>query len=101
LDTTYDSLYREPSGRFISFKDDNKGLVDTDGKILVHPKHDLLKDLDNGYVVISRNKKYGLLTTNGISTIPLVYDSLIYNPYDDVYYASKRTSWKKLDFKSA
>lgn len=93
LDITYDSIYRVPSGRFIIEKNKQKGLADLNGSILVYPKYDLIDDLNNGFVIISRNNKYGLLTLNGISTVPLMYEKIVYNPFADHYMVSQAPKW--------
>lgn len=96
LKIEYDSLYRVPSGKFILIKEERQGLADQNGNLRIRPRYDEVVDLDNGYVRIQRGNKYGLLTANGVNTIPLTYDSLIYDPYDDVYFASKSPTWQQL-----
>ncbi|MEM6841099.1 MAG: WG repeat-containing protein [Bacteroidota bacterium] len=73
------------------------GLVSENGKILIHPKYDALEDLGNGYVIIRRGKRYGLVAINGRSTIPLKHDDLIYDSFNDVYLALEKPSWQTLD----
>ncbi|MEO0331624.1 MAG: WG repeat-containing protein, partial [Bacteroidota bacterium] len=75
------------------------GLVSENGKILIHPKYDALEDLGNGYVIIRRGKRHGLVTLNGRSTIPLKHDDLIYDSFNDVYLALEKPSWQTLDIK--
>ena len=100
LDVAFDSVYREASGRFIIEKSSKKGLADVDGRILIYPKYDIITDLDNGFVLIGRNNRFGLLTTNGISTIPLIYEEVIFNPFTDVYYVSNSPKWSELPLKN-
>lgn len=100
LNVAYDSVYREESGRYIIEKGSKKGLADVDGRILIYPKYNFISDLDNGFVLIGRNNKFGLLTTNGISTIPLIYEKVIFNPFTDVYYASNSPQWATLELKN-
>ncbi|WKN41718.1 WG repeat-containing protein [Tunicatimonas pelagia] len=73
------------------------GLVSANGKILIHPKYDALEDLGNGYVIIRRGKRHGLVTLNGRSTIPLKHDDLIYDSFNDVYLALEKPTWQSLD----
>lgn len=96
LTASYDSLFSAPSGRYIIIQGSNQGLVNKNGSSLIRPKYDEVVDLDNGYVMIQRNGKFGLLTTNGINTIPLAYDRLIYNPFEEVYMATKTPTWQVL-----
>lgn len=73
------------------------GLVSKEGHQLIYPKYDSLEDLGNGYVIISRNDRYGLLTLQGRSTIPLRYDNIKYDPYNDLYLVLEEQGWKSVD----
>jgi hypothetical protein len=73
------------------------GLVSETGRLLIYPKYDWLKDLNNGFVIIRRNERFGLLTTNGRSTIPLKYDDLRYDPYNDLYLALEEQKWQSMN----
>jgi hypothetical protein len=63
------------------------GLVDEKGQLLIYPKYDGIEDIGNGYVIIHRGNAYGLVTLQGANTIPLKYDYLRYDPYNDLYLA--------------
>lgn len=99
LSLSYDSLYRTETGRYIIQNDNKIGLADKDGRILIYPKYNEIDDLDNGFVIIGRNKKYGLLTQNGISTIPLIYEKIIFNPFSNVFYVSNSPKWDKINIR--
>ncbi|MFZ6008983.1 MAG: WG repeat-containing protein [Bacteroidota bacterium] len=69
------------------------GLANLQGNILIHPKYNALVDLNNGYVIVERDGKFGLLTRQGISTIPLIYDGLWHDAIHDQYVALRKSSW--------
>jgi hypothetical protein len=71
-----------------------KGLVDAKGNVLIEPRFDELEDLNNGYVLVKRDGKYGVLTLEGLSTIPLQYDKLIYDKTKNQFLALKKAAWK-------
>ena len=52
---------------------------------------------NNGYVVIQRNQKYSLLTLDGLSKIPMVYDYLTYDTFNNRYIALKKSEWITLN----
>jgi hypothetical protein len=56
-----------------------KGLADRTGKILIQPKYDLIEDLGNHFFIVRRDQKYGVVTDQGLSTIPLMYDFLTFD----------------------
>ncbi len=100
--TEFSRIYPAKHHRFVVEKAENNdetqlGLVSETGAQLIYPKYDSLEDLGNGYVIISRDKRYGLLTTRGMSTIPLKYDRIRYDPYNEVYLVLEEQKWKTLD----
>ena len=103
LSLEYDSVYRAQNHRYVVTKSKTPGaavsvgLVDEKGQLLIYPKYDGIEDLGNGYVIIHRGNNYGLVTLQGANTIPLKYDYLRYDPYNDLYLALEKTSWETKD----
>ncbi|WPP49014.1 WG repeat-containing protein [Catalinimonas niigatensis] len=100
----YDKISPSIEGRYLveKYKDGSKqqtlvGLVSSDGHPLIYPKYDSLEDLGNGFVIISRNDRYGLLTMQGRSTIPLRYNNIKYDPFNDLYLVLEEQGWKTID----
>lgn len=97
----YDRIYPGQKDRFLVARAVNDGyqvgLVSKTGRALIYPKYDTLEDLGNGFVIITRKEKYGLLTVEGRSTIPLIYDDLLYDAYNNVYLALKSTGWQQIN----
>jgi hypothetical protein len=73
------------------------GLVDEKGQLLIYPKYDGIEDIGNGYVIIHRGNAYGLVTLQGANTIPLKYNYLRHDPYNDLYLALEKTRWETKD----
>jgi hypothetical protein len=78
--------------------DELKGLSDSNGNLLIGPKFNQLEDLNNGYVIVERNAKYSLLTLQGVSTIPMIYDYLTYDKFNNRYLALKKSTWAVIKF---
>jgi hypothetical protein len=97
LEVEYDSLYRLKTGGFITTKDNKKGLASTKGRLLILPRFDNVVDLDNGFVIASRKNKFGLMSTDGVSIIPMIYEKLKYDRYNDVYLAAKSAEWIEIE----
>ena len=72
------------------------GLANAEGKILINPKYHKLEDLNNNYVIVERDGKYGVVTAQGISTIPLIYDHISYDAFNNAFIALKKSQWKEL-----
>ena len=69
------------------------GLSDPQGRIFINPKYDQLQDLNNGYIIVERGGKYGAINSQGVSTIPLIYDYLSFDAYNDIFFAKVNTEW--------
>ncbi len=93
LECEYDSLYRLNTGGFITCRDNKNGLVSNEGRLLILPRFDNIVDLDNGFVIASRKNKFGLTSIDGVSIIPMIYEKLKYDRYNDVYLATKSPEW--------
>lgn len=97
LECIYDDITRLKTGGFLTKKGGKFGLASEKGRLLILPRFDSMADLDNGYVIASRKGKYGLLSNEGVNIIPMIYDELKYNPYNDVYLAAKSSAWINLN----
>jgi hypothetical protein len=93
LPARYEKLAVLQSARILLVQDGLKGLADTNGKLLINCKFNALQDLNNGYLIVGKDKKYSLLTLQGVSTIPMIYDYIIYDEFNDRYAALKKSGW--------
>ncbi len=92
----YDSLVRMPENRFMSIKGGRKGLIEYDGRTLLHAKYDDFKDLGNGFIIVTRNNKYSLVSEEGVSMIPMIYNQITFDPINDLYLVRKDHSWEPI-----
>lgn len=102
--TVYDRIEITAGGRYLLHLNDPQrgllmGLVSEAGKPLVHPKYESVADLNNGFVMVGRKGKYGLLTTEGRPTIPMIHSRFIHDPYNEIYFSVTSPGWEtvKLD----
>ena len=68
-------------------------MINNLGEIEFYPKFDLINNLGNGYVMAKRKSKYGIFTSNGIIVIPVSYDHMIYNHYNNLFLAFNNPKW--------
>jgi hypothetical protein len=71
------------------------GLADAKGKTLIQPKYQHLQDVGNGYAIVERDEQYGVITLQGISTIPLTYDFISYDQVNQLFLVMKKSVWAK------
>ncbi len=93
LQPRYESVAILPHGNIIIQQNKLLGLADSHGKILINPKYHKLKDLNNGYIIVERDGKYGSITLQGISTIPLIYDFLSYDNANATFLGMVKSEW--------
>ena len=97
LECEYDNLIPLKTGGFLSLKDNKYGLVSSEGRLLILPKFDQMIDLDNGFVIAPWKDKYGLMSNDGVNIIPMIYEQLKYDRYNDLYFATKKEAWIDLE----
>lgn len=94
LPVRYEAIEVLPDKRIKVKQNGMWGLSENTGKILLHPKFETLVPLNNGYAIISQHNKFGVVTLEGLSTIPQMYDGITYDPIHEVFMAVKHTEWK-------
>lgn len=98
LDVRYNKIELQENGRIKIFIGDQIGLADDGGNILLQPKYESVEDLNNGYAIVKQHEKFGLVTLQGISTIPIQYDKLLFEKNRQLYLALKKNEFQELKF---
>ncbi|HEY9044677.1 MAG TPA: WG repeat-containing protein [Ohtaekwangia sp.] len=93
LPIRYQRVTLLPTKNFLIQTNDLEGLADATGKILILPRFHKLEDAGNGFAIVERDGKYGVINLQGISTIPLMYDFIQYDRYNDFFIAQKKSLW--------
>lgn len=75
------------------------GLADSAGDLLLQPKYESIEDLGNGYVIVKQHEKFGVVSLNGISTIPSHYDYLTFDPTKNIFLGLKKSLFTELNVK--
>lgn len=96
----YNEVTRNKHGRFVVRQGKMSGLADASG-IIIHPRYEAIVDCGNDYVIVQRDGKFGVLTLRGVSTIPMIYDELIFDPYHNNFIAMKKSLWETFKTSSA
>jgi hypothetical protein len=64
---------------------------------MLQPKYESIDDLGNGYVIVKQHKKFGVVNLNGISTIPMHYDYLIFDREKNIFLGLKKSLFTELN----
>jgi hypothetical protein len=95
LATQYDSIIRVQD-QLLVYENGKAGLATAQGRIVIQPRYDHLKILPNNQVVVKLNGSYGVIALDGLNIIPIIYDSLEYDPAKNVYLANLPAAWTTL-----
>lgn len=98
LPVRYEEAAILPTGNVLIKLNGLVGLADAAGKVLIQPRYQHLQDVGNGYTIVDRDGKYGVVTYQGISTIPLMYDFIRHNPFQNYFLVLKKSEWKEISF---
>ena len=90
----YDSIYRIQNGNFICILNSSYGLINQEGEIMFYPKYGSILDLNNGFVIAERKNKFGVFSSSGVFIIPVIYDRIIYDPFQKVYLVAYDPEWE-------
>lgn len=96
LDFRYDNLDVLPDQRILIQFGTMQGLTDAHGNILLQPKYEEVEVLANGLILINQHGHYGVVTLNGISTIPAIYEQLFYDSTHNRFIGVVRTPFLPL-----
>ncbi len=97
LECEYDDIDQLKTGGFIIARGREKGLAGRDGRLKILPRFDHVTDLDNGFIIASKQGKYGLFSNEGVATIPMVYEDLQYDAYNNIYLAASPAEWVEIN----
>lgn len=91
----YDSILRTEN-LLVIYDQKRLGLANYKGHVLIEPRFDELQLLPNGLVIVRNDEKWGVLTTDGMPVVPLIYSFIKYNPASNQFLANKKAEWKLL-----
>ncbi len=95
LELRYDSIQPLADGSFVLISQGMKGLANPRGKVLIEPRFERLELTDAHHVIVRQNGLYGVLTRDGLSVIPLVYDNLIYQKDTHTFFVHQSFGWEQ------
>lgn len=73
-----------PEAHFVT-KNKKMGMYSRDGKQLISPIYDELNYITNDFIIVSQNKKYGIVSISNEIVIPIEYDKIFLDWYK-IYY---------------
>ena len=86
----YEEITSLKSGRYLIVKNGKVGITDKNANSLVTAKYDAVQDLKNGFFLVTRSDKKGLINYQGVSTIPMIYDILVWDEINKVFLCSEK-----------
>jgi hypothetical protein len=92
----YDAIESLDGTRFRIIQNGLIGICDKNGNIILNPKYNSVQVVDQNYLIVERDGKFGVMTTSGLSTIPMIYDGLMYDHFHNQYLALTRAVWESV-----
>ncbi len=90
LNFEFDNVQQIPDQQYLIIKKGNSfGLCRFDGKLLLDPRFENIQYLGKDEVLVKRNR-YGVITTNGLPVIPLIYDELKYLNSNNLFLSKRK-----------
>jgi hypothetical protein len=96
LPARYDNIEILGSKNLLLSVNNVKGLADVTGKILIQPRFEILRDTGEGSAIAVKDKKYGVIGYNGVTTIPMIYDYLSFDPATNQFLGMRKAAWQAL-----
>jgi hypothetical protein len=91
----YDSIIRVQQ-QLLVYQNGKAGLATEQGRIVIQPQYEDLKILSNNQVLVKLNGSFGVIASDGLSIIPIIYDSLEYDAGKNVFLANLPAAWTTL-----
>jgi WG containing repeat len=90
-----------PTGSFTIVQGTLKGLADHDGRVLIEPRFEDLSMTGGQWVIVKQNNRYGLLTRDGLSLLPIQFSHLRYYIYSgkDAFMVHLESEWREIEIK--
>lgn len=95
LPLRYDSISRLED-KVIIMDNNRFGLATVKGHVLVEPRFDYLSLLPNGLLIVRNDSEWGVITSDGLPVIPMIYSFISYNPVTNQFLASQKSTWTRL-----
>ncbi|MBL7860014.1 MAG: WG repeat-containing protein [Cyclobacteriaceae bacterium] len=96
LSLHYDSMERLPNNKIKLYKDGLVGLADAQGTLLIETRFSQLEELNNGLIMVVQGSRHGVISGTGLPVIPVIYDSITYDPIQNQFLASIKSVWKEI-----
>ncbi len=85
VEIKYDTVYRLSPERYIVMKDGLQGLVAENKGLALPTKYQSIRAISEQHFLVERNNKKGISGVDGKDYIPMLYDFLYVNPYNNSY----------------
>ncbi len=96
LPLEYEEIRRKDTYCFVR-KTSGHGLADLTGRLLLPPRYEAVEIANDDYLIIQRNGLRGVVTHEGVNTIPMSYHELVYDRENDLFYGAKYAPMISLD----
>ncbi len=95
LSLMYDAIAPNRHGHYDLRLGDKMGLASGTGKLLLEPTYEFVEMLDASLVRVKRNGTWGIITTQGLTVVPLLYDQVLPTAIPGIFLVARSSGWKE------
>ncbi|MCU0419004.1 MAG: WG repeat-containing protein [Cyclobacteriaceae bacterium] len=96
LALAYDRVVPNAHGHYDLQQGGKKGLASGSGKLLLEPTYEFMEQWDATHVRVKRNGTWGIITTQGLTVVPLLYDQALPTATPGLFLVARSSGWKEL-----
>jgi hypothetical protein len=93
----YDEIFPAENKKWFIVSNKKYGLADSAGKEILGTKYEIIRDLNNGYIIVKKNGKWGVLDDKENFVIPVEYDAMGYDPFNNYFFAGSAGSTRVIN----
>jgi len=95
LPLRYDRVTIQSDSYLLTLSDLN-GLADLKGNVTIEPRFDSIVTAGNNMQIVCRDEKCGVVTNQGLSVVPMIYDNLTFDTARNIFIAEKKSQVKEM-----
>ncbi len=97
LPLRYDFIQRLSDHRFLLSLSGLQGIADSKGNVMIEPRFNSFNLLSSGLIIACQGTKCGVITDQGLSVIPIIYDRLLFSNSKNLFLAERKSEWKEME----
>lgn len=95
LQLRYERVSRQ-SNSYLITNSNLQGVADLNGNVTIEPRFDSIVSATNNLLIVCRDGKCGVITNQGLSIIPMIYDKVIFDSARNIFISERKSQLKEI-----